>query len=147
MFKSHLKIAFRNLWKNKIFSIVNISGLAIGITCSLLLFMFVRDELSFDRSFKKANDIYRVYVDIKINGKQSINGKTGAPVAPTLVKNFPEVLSYARVGYFGAHTLRVGEKVFRETFIYAVDSTYFNLFDVPFAAETHALRLIIPIAL
>ena len=134
MFKSHLKIAFRNLWKNKTFSIVNISGLAIGITCSLLLFMFVKDELSFDRSFKKADNIYRVYSDVRINGKPSINGKTGAPLGPTMIKIFPEVASYARVGYFGAHTLRVSEKVFRETFIYAVDSTYFNLFDVPFIA-------------
>jgi len=134
MFKSHLKIAFRNLWKNKIFSLVNISGLAIGITCSLLLFMFVRDELSFDRRFKNADNIYRAYVDVKINGKQSINGKTGAPLGPTMSKNFPEVISYARVGYFGARTFRVSEKVFRETFVYAVDSTYFNLFDIPFVA-------------
>ena len=132
MFKSHLKIAFRNLRKNKIFSTVNISGLAIGITCSLLLFMFVRDELKFDHWPKNADNIYRVYVDIRINGKQSVNGKTGAPLGPTMIKNFPEVASFARVGYFGAHTLRVGEKVFRETFIYAVDSTYFNLFNVPF---------------
>ena len=134
MFNSHLKIAYRNLWKNKIFSIINISGLAIGITCSLLLFLFVKDELSFDRSHKNGDHIYRVYVDLKINGRQSINGKTAAPLGPAMVKNFPEVVSFARVGYFGAHDLRFGEKVFREVFIYAADSTYFNLFDFPFVA-------------
>jgi len=134
MFTSHFKIAFRNLWKNKIFSIVNISGLAIGITCSLLLFIFVKDELTFDRSPKNAKDIYRVYVDVDINGKQSINGKSAAPLGPAMIKNFPEVISYARVGYFGAHTLRVGEKVFREVFIYGVDSTYLTLFDLPLVA-------------
>lgn len=134
MFRSHFKIAYRNLRKNKTFSIVNISGLAIGITCSLLLFMFVIDELSFDHAPSKASDIYRTYVELKINGKESINGKTSAPLGEALAKNFPEVISYARVGYFGAHTLRVGEKIFKEVFIYGVDSTYFKLFDFPFIA-------------
>lgn len=134
MFKSHLKIAYRNLRRNKTFSIVNISGLAIGITCSLLLFMFVKDELSFDHAPSKANDIYRTYVELKINGRESINGKTSAPLGEALAKNFPEIISYARVGYFGAHTLRVGENIFKEVFVYGVDSTYFNLFDFPFIA-------------
>jgi putative ABC transport system permease protein len=134
MFRSHLKIAFRNLRKNKIFSIVNISGLAIGITCSILLFMFVRDELNFDSSHKNGNDIYRVYVDININGKQSVNGKTAPPLGQAMVKNFPEVVSFARVGYFGAHDLRFGEKIFRESNMYGADSTYFSLFDFSFVA-------------
>lgn len=129
---SHLKIAFRNLRKNKIFSIVNIAGLTIGITCSLLLFIFVRDELSFDRSHKNANDIYRAYVEININGKESINAKTAAPLGLAMTKNFPEVISFARVGYFGAHNLRVGEKIFRETNMYGADSTYFSVFDFSF---------------
>lgn len=129
---SHLKIAFRNLRKNKIFSVVNIAGLSIGIACSLLLFMFVRDELSFDRSHKNANDIYRAYVEININGKESINAKTAAPLGLAMTKNFPEVISFTRVGYFGAHNLRVGEKVFRETNMYGADSTYFSVFDFPF---------------
>src|SRR5574338_845211 len=131
MFMSHLKIAFRNLRKNKIFSIVNIGGLAIGITCSLLLFIFVRDELSFDRWHKNANDIYRAYVEININGKESINAKTAAALGQAMIKNFPEVISFARVGYFGAHNLRVGEKIFRESNMYGADSSYFSLFDFP----------------
>lgn len=141
MFMSHLKIAFRNLRKNKIFSIVNIGGLAIGITCSLLLFIFVRDELSFDRWHKNANDIYRAYVEININGKESINAKTAAPLGLAMTKNFPEVISFARVGYFGAHNLRVGEKIFRETNMYGADSTYFSVFDFTFIAGDPATAL------
>src|SRR5881398_3392085 len=118
MFRTHLKIAARNLVGNKLFSIVNISGLAIGIACSLLLFMFVRDELSFDRGHHNANAIYRAYLQLKINGKESTNGKTAAPLGPTLVKDFPQVIGFSRVGYFGAHDLRVGEKIFRETNLY-----------------------------
>lgn len=94
--------------------------------------MFVRDELSFDKFHKNANEIYRAYVDININGKEVINGKTAAPLGFTITKNFPEVISFARLGYFGAHNLRVGENIFRETNMYGADSTYFNLFDLPF---------------
>ncbi|HTM93332.1 MAG TPA: ABC transporter permease [Flavisolibacter sp.] len=144
MFRNHLKVAIRNLRKNKLFSIVNISGLAIGIACSLLLFLFVRDELSFDRSHKHANDIYRAYVEININGKESINGKTAAPLGQAMIKNFPEVISFARVGYFGAHNLRVGEKIFRESNMYGVDSTYFSLFDFSFIAGDRRTALLQP---
>lgn len=144
MFRNHLILAIRNLRKNRLFSIVNISGLAIGIACSLLLFLFVRDELSFDRSHKYANDIYRAYVKININGKESINGKTAAPFGQAMIKNFPEVISFARVGYFGAHNLRVGEKIFRESNMYGVDSTYFSLFDFPFIAGDRLTALLQP---
>ena len=144
MFRSHLRIAVRNLLGNKLFSIVNISGLAIGIACSLLLFMFVRDELSFDRSHKNANEIYRAYLQLKINGKESVNGKTAAPLGPTMVKEFPEVVDYSRVGYFGAHDLRFGEKIFRETNLYGVDSSFFTLFDYPLIAGDRNTALLHP---
>jgi putative ABC transport system permease protein len=144
MFRSHLQIAVRNLLGNKLFSIVNISGLAIGIACSLLLFMFVRDELVFDRSHKNANEIYRVYLQLKINGKESRNGKTATPLGPTMVKDFPEVIGFSRVGYFGAHDLRVGEKIFRETNLYGVDSSFFTLFDYPLVAGDRSTALLHP---
>lgn len=120
MFRSHLRIAVRNLLGNKLFSIVNISGLAIGIACSLLLFMFVRDELSFDRSHKNANEIYRAYLQLKINGKESVNGKTAAPLGPTMVKDFPEVVDYSRVGYlermiFALVKRYLGKRIYTES--------------------------------
>jgi putative ABC transport system permease protein len=144
MFRSHVRIAVRNLLGNKLFSIVNISGLAIGIACFLLLFMFVRDELSFDRSHKNGNEIYRAYLQLKINGKESTNGKTAAPLGPTMVKDFPEVMGFSRVGYFGAHDLRVGEKIFRETNLYGVDSSFFTLFDYPLIAGDCSSALLHP---
>ncbi|MGZ3951051.1 MAG: ABC transporter permease, partial [Flavisolibacter sp.] len=144
MFRSHLRIALRNLLGNKLFSIVNISGLAIGIACSLLLFMFVMDELSFDRSHKNANEIYRAYLQLRINGKESVNGKTAAPLGPTMLKEFPEVAGFSRVGYFGAHDLRVGEKIFRETNLYGVDSSFFTLFDYPLIAGDRSTALLHP---
>ncbi|MDQ3843302.1 MAG: ABC transporter permease, partial [Bacteroidota bacterium] len=63
LFKNYITIAFRNLWKNRTFSFINIFGLVIGIACSLLIFLFVTDELSYDRFHKDAGNIYRIVKD------------------------------------------------------------------------------------
>jgi len=63
MFRNYLKVALRSLWKNKELSVLNIGGLAIGLTCSLMIFVFVKDELSYDRHHKDAANIYRVVKD------------------------------------------------------------------------------------
>ena len=65
MLKNYLKVAFRNLWKNKKFSFINIFGLATGMACSLLIFLFVQDEKSYDRFHKDAENIHRVVKDFK----------------------------------------------------------------------------------
>ncbi len=132
MFNNYLKIAFRNLTRYKIFSLINILGLAVGITCCITLTLFIIDELSYDRFNKNADEIYRVYVHSNINGKESKNSKNAAPVGAVLKRDFPEVLSYTRIGYFGVHTLRYEDKLFREGRIYTADSTYFDIFTLPF---------------
>jgi putative ABC transport system permease protein len=65
MIKNYLKIAFRNLWRHKIFSLINIMGLAVGMTACFLIFLYVRFELSYDSFHNKANRIYRIVADIK----------------------------------------------------------------------------------
>lgn len=72
MFKNYFKIAFRNLWKNKSFSAINIFGLAIGLAVCLLITLFVIDELSYDKYNVNADRIYRVSADFKINGSISM---------------------------------------------------------------------------
>ena len=68
MIKNYFKIAFRNLWKNKGFSAINIFGLAMGIAICLLITLFVKDELSYDKYNEKADRIYRVNADVRVNG-------------------------------------------------------------------------------
>ena len=70
MLKNYLKIAFRNLWKSKGFSFLNIAGLAIGLVCFILIALYVVDELSYDRFYPDAERIYRVDADIKFGGNQ-----------------------------------------------------------------------------
>ena len=132
MLKNYLQIAIRNMKRDRIFSIINIIGLAVGVTCFITLSLYIINEFSYDRFNEKADQIYRVYVHSDINNIESNNSKTAAPTGATLLQNFPEVISYTRIGYFGTHTLRFEDKVFREWDIYTADSTYFNVFTLPF---------------
>ena len=97
MFKNYIKITWRNLTRNKFSSIINISGLAIGLACVLLIGMYVKDELSYDRFFKDANRIYRVNTHEKIGNDEFIAGHTPPPVGAAMKSNFPEVESYTRI--------------------------------------------------
>ncbi|GAB3958751.1 ABC transporter permease [Spirosoma harenae] len=132
MLQNYLKIAYRNLVNNKSFSLINITGLALGIACSIILFLFILDELNFDAFNKKASQTYRLYVHSSINDEEASNAKTAPPAGPTLVQMLPEVLTQTRIGYFGVHDLRYKDKVFRENSIYTADSTYFDVFTLPF---------------
>ncbi|MGN6436056.1 MAG: hypothetical protein ACTHMM_05965 [Agriterribacter sp.] len=70
MIRNYLKVAIRNLWRNKSFSIINITGLATGICCFLLIALYVLDELNYDRYYENADRIYRVNADIKFGGAE-----------------------------------------------------------------------------
>jgi putative ABC transport system permease protein len=132
MFKNYMLIAFRNLMRNKIFSLINIIGLAIGITCFLTLIIFIIDESGYDNYNENVNQIYRVVNHQKFNGQEATSAKTCPPLAESLMRDFPEVTNATRLGYFGEHNLRYGEKYFRENGIYTADSTYFDVFTLPF---------------
>src|SRR5215831_2992557 len=125
MIRNYFLIAVRNIIRDKVFSAINIVGLAVGITCFLALFLFVQDELTFDQA-QSASDsnqmIYRVYSKTVINGSEDTNAKTAQVLGPTLQQNYPEVKSYARIGYFGPRAFKYNDKLFRSGSIYAVDS-------------------------
>lgn len=98
MFKNYLTIAFRNLWKYKSFSAINIAGLAIGIAACLLILQYVSFELSFDQFNKNADNIYRVVNDRYQNGKLIQHGTiTYSGVSKAMHKDYPEVVNYSRV--------------------------------------------------
>ena len=91
MFKNYFKVAWRNLMKNKIFSFISIFGLATGMACSLLIFLFVKDELSYDRFNKDAGSIYRVVKDfVNDDGSRLPDATTPPALAPAMQKDIPE---------------------------------------------------------
>ena len=131
MLTNYFKIAVRNLRKYKGNSLINILGLAVGVACCVVILLYIQNELSYDKFYKNADSIYRVYVKSSINGQQSSNCKTAAPLGNTLVHDFPEVITSTRIGFFGNHALSYKDKLYRERQLYTADSNFFDFFSLP----------------
>ncbi|GAB4029114.1 ABC transporter permease [Spirosoma jeollabukense] len=132
MFLNYIKIAWRNLIRNKTYSLLTLLGLAGGMTCAMLLWLYVYDELSFDRYHTNAATIYRLNVYVKWGDNELNMGVSSAPMGPTLRQEFSEIKNIVRI--IPSHDLlvRVGEKaLYAKDFIYA-DSTLFSFFDYSF---------------
>ncbi|HUM64808.1 MAG TPA: ABC transporter permease, partial [Chitinophagaceae bacterium] len=96
MLKSYLTIAWRNLLRNKTFSLINIAGLAIGLGSFILIVLFVTDELSFDKYNEKVDRIYRVDSDIRFGGSDLKLAVNSDVMGATLKKDYPQVEQYVR---------------------------------------------------
>ena len=97
MLKIHLRGAFRNLWKNKTFSLLNIVGLAIGICCAGLIFLWVEDEMTFDRMHAKKDRLYRVNINGVFGGNLYTMGSSPRPMAATMVREIPGIVNAVRI--------------------------------------------------
>jgi putative ABC transport system permease protein len=134
MFKNHLIVAWRNIKKSKAYSALNILGLAIGMAVFILIMLYVRYELSYDRYHANARDIYRIIQRQPgnfINGSDIFAG-TPPPLAPALIRDFPEILSAARITSSPDVLLSVGEKNFVEKKLHWADPQTFDIFSFPF---------------
>lgn len=131
MLRNYLKIAFRNLLKNKAFSIINIAGLALGLTCCLLISLYVVDELSYDKFHENAENIYRVNSDIKFGGQEMTIALSNDPIGATLVNDYPQVKQSVRFHSRGDFLVTKGDQTFREERIIFADSTLFDVFTFP----------------
>src|SRR5687767_9882232 len=131
MLKNYFKTAWRNLWRNKVFSAINILGLSIGLACCILMFLFIQHELSYDKFNVNAKNIYRIFsipVDAKDKKELAV---TPAPWAPLMKKDYPEIKEFVRLLKSEKTAVgRPGEQVFYEKNILFADSTYFNVFTV-----------------
>ncbi len=132
MIKNLLRIALRNLKKDTWYSLLNIIGLTIGITFSLFLIFYIRDELNYDRYNKKADRIVRIVSHVHERDKNTDFTVTQAPLAAELKKDYPEVEESARFMGRERTLFKVGDKDFYETKVYYADSTVFNIFTYKF---------------
>lgn len=130
MIKNYLKIAFRNLWRHKVYSFINIMGLTVGITACFLIFLYVRFELSYDKFHTKADRIYRLVCDTKTPTETLYESITSAPMAINIKKDFPEVEAAVRLE-ITSFLVRRGDKKFQEERSLYADSTFFEAFDFP----------------
>jgi len=135
MFRNYFKIAYRNLWKNKGLSFINIFGLASGMACSLLIFLFVTDELSYDRFNSGADRIYRVVKDFVNDDGSRLPDATSPPgLAPAVQKEIPGIEHVTRVfpGWGRNFLFTYKDKHIYEQNLYRVDSSFFDVFTFPF---------------
>ncbi|MDH4091996.1 MAG: ABC transporter permease [Cyclobacteriaceae bacterium] len=132
MFENLLKIAIRNIVKERTYSAINILGLTIGITCSLFILMYILDELSFDRYHKNSDKIYRVVSNIKETDNAFTWAVAQIPLAQELQDNYPEVENAVRFFGTGRTLYKNGEKQFYEEDFYLADSTVFDMFSYDF---------------
>ena len=127
MIKSYFNIALRYLLRYKTYTVINISGLAVGIACCVLIMLFVRSEFSYDRFHSNANRIYRTWQKEKSQGQEFINTITSLPMGPALKNSFPEVEAMSRVYLFNT-LITLNNNSFSEN-ITMVDSSLFKMFD------------------
>ncbi len=130
MLKNYFKIALRNLQKSKLYALVNIFGLAIGICSCLLIGIYIWHELSFDKFHKNADRIVRVTWEYNFGDALSKTATTGTKVGPQFTRSFPEVHAYVRMLKF-SRVVAYGDRMFEEkNFLYA-DSAFFSVFSFP----------------
>src|SRR3981081_1557952 len=136
MIRNYLKVAFRNLWKYKTFSAINIAGLSIGMAACLLILQYVSFELSYDQFNKNAADVYRVYNDRYQNGKLIQHGTiTYSAVGKAMKDDFPEIVDHARVEPFGKSIIsNNNNKKVGEQNVLAVDNSFLTMFSYPLIA-------------
>jgi len=127
MFQNYFRVAIRTLLRYKGYTAINILGLAVGITCCILIMLFVRSEFSYDRFNQKAGRIYRVWQRERAEGQDFINTVTPLPAGPAIAATFPSVEATCRVYQFNT-LVKIGNNSFNEN-ITMVDSTLFHLFD------------------
>lgn len=130
MLRNYFKIAFRNLWRNKVFSSINIVGLAVGLASCLLLFMYIAHELSYDDFQQKADRLVRVTMEYSMEGRVAKIPVTGTKVAPELGRQFPEIESGVRMINREAVVIK-DNRQFSEKRVVFADSAFFTLFSFP----------------
>ncbi len=129
MLKNYFTTAIRNILKNRIYSLLNITGLAIGVMAFIMIMLYVRYELSFDKYSSNSNQIYRVATRGSLNGDFEM-AVSPAPVGAAFVEEIPGVINFTRVRNFGFPVIRYNEKVFSEERWFSADSSFFEVFDI-----------------
>ncbi|MCP4728407.1 MAG: hypothetical protein GY863_25445 [bacterium] len=131
MIKNHIKIAFRNMRRQKLNTFISVFGLALSMACCIIILIWVTNELSFDRFHEKSERIYRIANRSQVNDTKVEYCLSPAPLAFTLKKDYPEVEECVRFFKFSEVEVEHGDRVIYENNILAVDSTFFKVFSFP----------------
>jgi len=127
MFRNYFKTTMRYLMRYKTYTVINLLGLAVGITCCVLIMLFVKSEFSYDRFHTKADRIYRAWQEEKFQGQDFVNTITSIPMGPAMQSSLPEIEAMCRV-YQSNTLIKIGNNSFNEN-ITMVDPSLFEIFD------------------
>lgn len=131
MLKSYLVIVWRNLLRHKLYSIINVSGLAIGISCCLLILLYVQDELSYDRFHDQCDQVYRIIHEREDqSGKRHRMAMTPSAFAPHMMREFPEINNAVRILFKGG-SLKYENRYLDSSWFVYTDQTFFDVFSFP----------------
>lgn len=131
MLNNLIKYSIRSFKRQRAYIIINILGLSIGIACSLLIALFVLNELSYENFNKKKDRIYRLNLNGKLGGQEVTVAYSAAIIGPTLLKEFPEVEDFCRMNGIGPTTMEYNKQIFVDNNIVEADSSFFNFFTIP----------------
>ena len=130
MIRSYIQLALRNLWRNRGYAAINIFGLALGLATSIFIFLYVFNELSYDRFHEKSDRIYKTWVSGMMPTGEIHDANTAGPMAAAMIADYPEVEQVVRIRQYGGYLVGNGDRKFNETredFMFT-DSTFFDVF-------------------
>ncbi len=131
MLVSYLKVGVRNILKYKVYSTINIFGLAVGMVASMLIMLYISDELSYDRFLKDSDRVFRIGSSGSFEGSAFKSGISSSPIAEALLLEVPEVESTTRFGWWRAMPMRYDDNAFIEKHTLVADSNFFQFFSFP----------------
>src|SRR6478752_7424441 len=143
MLKTYLKTAWRNLMKSKAFSFINVIGLAIGLTCFILIAIFVHDELNYDRYVADAKDIYRVNLNVTGNGDIAVYPNVDFAVGEGMKNAFPEIKDFTRMSA-ATDFVQYNNKQFKEDRLAFADANFLQMFSIPLMEGSDKNALVQP---
>ena len=133
MIKNYLKIGYRNLWKDRFYTAINMFGLSVGLACSFLVLLLVHHEFSYENFYENQDRIFRLGIHYDIGGKEDSYSNAPRPMAAAFKAEYPEIESYTRMGGVNGLTkhkayLKYDEQFYATDKIFVVDSTFFDVF-------------------
>ena len=126
MIRNYILVALRNISRYPTYAFINIIGLSIGIVCSLVLILFVHEEIKVDKQHQNADRIYRINSHVVAQDTELDLAAVMSPMGPTLYEKFPEVRSFLRIEGITDQLIAYRDKKFYEGSAYYVDSTFFE---------------------
>ncbi len=144
MFKNYLKVAVRNLTRQKGFSFISISGLAIGMACCVLMFLWLQNELSYDVYHENADEIYRVIFEKQKGNRHAIDSRGANAIGPNLKENYPEIINFTRFRSVMGWPVQSDGDVYENDMMSVADPTIFEIFSFDFISGDPSTALTDP---